>query len=92
MITAPSAVADPSSVFLPAPLVSSLPAVLAAVPRAPVLGVDDTNWRRAGTLHWLWTAVTRQFALYRIDRHRNRVACEALLQSNAGTDRRPSTV
>lgn len=58
----------------------------AAVPQASVLGVDETSWREAGTLHWLWTAVTRQFAFYRLDRHRSRAACEALLQSS-GPDR-----
>lgn len=38
----------------------------AAVPQATVLGVDETSWREAGTLHWLWTAVTPQFAFYRV--------------------------
>ena len=69
----------------------------AAVPRALVLGVDETSWRRAGTLHWLWTAVTREFAFYRLDRHRSRAAYEALLQNAVGADReeppeRPATV
>ncbi|HEX8212433.1 MAG TPA: transposase, partial [Longimicrobium sp.] len=59
----------------------------AAVPQAPVLGVDETSWREAGALHCLWTAVTRQFAFYRLDRPRSRAACEALLQS--GTDADP---
>jgi transposase len=53
----------------------------AAVPQAAVLGVDETSWREAGTLHWLWTAVTRQFAFYRVDRHRSRAAFTALLGS-----------
>lgn len=51
----------------------------AAVPQVTVLGVDETSWREAGTLHWLWTAVTRQFAFYRVDRHRSRAAFAALL-------------
>ena len=51
----------------------------ASVPQATVLGVDETSWREAGTLHWLWTAVTPQFAFYRVDRHRNRAAFTALL-------------
>jgi transposase len=50
-----------------------------AVPQAPVLGVDETSWRESGTLHWLWTAVTRQFAFFRIDRYRNRAAFTTLL-------------
>jgi transposase len=49
------------------------------VPRAAVLSVDETSWREAGTLHWIWTAVTCQFTFYRVDRHRNRAAFEALL-------------
>lgn len=53
----------------------------AAVPQARVLGVDETSWREAGTLHWLWTAVTRQFAFYRIDRYRSRAALTALLKA-----------
>jgi transposase len=56
-----------------------------AVPQAPVLGLDETSWRRAGTLHWIWTAVTRQFAFYRVDRHRNRAACKSLLGTGAGS-------
>ena len=51
----------------------------AAVPQATVLGVDETSWREAGSLHWRWTAVTRQFAFYRVDRHRSRAAFAALL-------------
>lgn len=66
----------------------------AAVPQAPVLGVDETSWREAGTLHWLWTAVTRQFAFYRLDRHRSRAAYEALVaegraRPEAGGDGEP---
>jgi transposase len=53
----------------------------AAVPQARVLGVDETSWREAGTLHWLWTAVTRQFAFYRLDRYRSRAAFTALLKA-----------
>jgi len=50
-----------------------------AVPQAAVLGVDETSWKEAGTLHWIWTAVTRRFAFYHVDRHRSRAAFETLL-------------
>jgi transposase len=50
-----------------------------AVPRTAVLGVDETSWKEAGTLHWIWTAVTKRFALFHVDRHRSRAALEALL-------------
>lgn len=53
--------------------------VAAAVVREPVLFVDETSWREAGVLYWLWTVVSRHHVYYRLDRHRNREACRALL-------------
>jgi transposase len=53
--------------------------VAEAVPRRAALGVDETSWREAGVLHWLWTAACREFVFYRVDRHRNRAAFAALL-------------
>lgn len=55
------------------------------VPRVPVLGVDETSWKEAGTLHWIWTAVTKEFAFFHVDRHRSRAAFQALLPEAAGT-------
>jgi len=55
------------------------------VPRVPVLGVDETSWKEAGTLHWIWTAVTKQFAFFHVDRHRSRAVFQALLPEAAGT-------
>jgi transposase len=49
------------------------------VPRVPVVGVDETSWKEAGTLHWIWTAVTPQFAFFRVDRHRSRAVFDALV-------------
>lgn len=49
------------------------------IPRVPVVGVDETSWKEGGTLHWIWTAVTRQFALFRVDRHRSRAVFDALV-------------
>jgi len=49
------------------------------LPRAPVLGIDETSWKEGGTLHWIWTAVTPGFAFFHVDRHRSRAAFEALL-------------
>jgi transposase len=54
-----------------------------AVPQAAVLGVDETSWRRGGTLYWLWTAVTRHYTFFRLDPHRNRDAYRALLGESA---------
>lgn len=64
----------------------------AAVPRASVLGVDETSWREAGVLHWLWAAVTPRFTFYRIDRRRSRAACEALLGGAADAEHPPEPV
>ena len=50
-----------------------------AVVQEPVLFVDETSWREAGVLHWLWTVASRHYVYYRLDRHRNRAACRALL-------------
>jgi transposase len=55
------------------------------MPRVPVLGVDETSWKEAGTLHWIWTAVTKQFAFFHVDRHRSRAVFQALLPEAAGT-------
>jgi transposase len=51
----------------------------AEVPRTAVLGVDETSWREAGTLHWIWTAVTQQFAFFHVDRHRSRAVFAQLV-------------
>jgi len=55
------------------------------VPRVSVVGVDETSWKEAGTLHWIWTAVTKQFAFFHVDRHRSRAVFQALLPEAAGT-------
>jgi len=41
-----------------------------AVRRAPVKNVDETGWKKAGKLCWLWTAATRFVALFVIARGR----------------------
>lgn len=55
-------------------------AVAQAVVQEPVLFVDETSWREAGVLQWLWTVVSRRYVCYRLDRRRNRDACRALLE------------
>jgi transposase len=59
------------------------------VPRTPVLGVDETSWREAGELHWIWAAVTKRFAFFRVDRHRSRAVFAALVPEVAGEGREP---
>jgi transposase len=41
-----------------------------AVRRAPVKNVDETSWKKAGKLCWLWMAATRAVALFIIARGR----------------------
>ena len=47
------------------------------VRRAAAKNVDETGWKRAG--RWLWTAVTQDAALFRIDRGRNWHGLQGLL-------------
>ena len=49
------------------------------VPRTSILGVDETSWKEAGTLHWIWTAVTKEFAFFHVDRHRSRTVFNQLV-------------
>jgi transposase len=51
----------------------------AAVPQAAVVNTDETGWRQEKQRAWLWTAVTAELTVFRIDRTRSRAAVEALL-------------
>ena len=62
------------------------------VPRAPVLGIDETSWKEAGTLHWIWTAVTKQFAFFHVDRHRSRAVLDGLVPEDARSAGKPGPV
>jgi len=57
------------------------------VPRAAVLGLDETSWKEAGTLHWIWTAVTPRFAFFHVDRHRSRAVFDHLAPPGAAEHR-----
>lgn len=50
-----------------------------AVRQAPVKNVDETSWKRAGKLCWLWLAATAQVACFVIHARRNAAALKALL-------------
>lgn len=57
-----------------------------AVQAAPVKHADETGWKKAGRLHWVWLAATALVAFFRIDPRRNRSGLLALLgEKNAGT-------
>lgn len=64
---------------------------LEAVRAAPVKNVDETSWKRAGRLCWLWVAATGTVAAFLIHAHRSWDALAALLGAEVkgfiGSDR-----
>jgi transposase len=63
----------------------------AAVQQAAVVNLDETGWRQAQQRAWLWTVVTAELTVFRIDRSRGGAVVEALLGSDfagvVGSDR-----
>ncbi len=53
--------------------------VATAVRRAPVANLDETGWWQGKTRSWLWTVVTEELTLFRLDPHRSRAVAQALL-------------
>lgn len=51
----------------------------AAVQQAAVVNLDETGWRQEQQRAWLWTVVTAELTVFRIDRHRGGAVVEALL-------------
>ncbi len=52
---------------------------LAAVRAAPVKHADETSWKLAGKLCWLWVAATNRVAAFLVQARRNAAAVKALL-------------
>jgi transposase len=46
--------------------------------------MDETGWRQEQQRAWLWTVVTAELTVFRIDRSRSRAAVEALLGAEFG--------
>jgi transposase len=63
----------------------------AAVPQAPVVNLDETGWRQDKQRAWLWTVVTAELTVFRIDRSRGGAVVDALLGADfagvVGSDR-----
>ena len=63
----------------------------AAVPQADVVNMDETGWRQEQRRAWLWTVVTAELTVFRIDRRRGGAVVEALLGADfagvVGSDR-----
>jgi transposase len=55
-----------------------------AVRQAPAKNVDETGWKRAGRLCWLWTAVTSTATLFVIHAKRGIAGLTALLGMHIG--------
>src|SRR5439155_5928082 len=53
--------------------------VAQAVRQAPVKHADETSWKRAGRLCWLWTAVTQRVAFFTVHARRGLAGLRALL-------------
>jgi transposase len=53
--------------------------VRAAVQQAVVVNMDETGWRQEQERMWLWTVVTAELTVFRIDRRRSGAVVEALL-------------
>src|SRR5207237_9627167 len=52
---------------------------VAAVRAAPVKNVDETGWKQAGRLCWLWAGVTRLVACFQVHARRGLAGLRALL-------------
>lgn len=50
-----------------------------AVRNAPVKHGDETSWKQAGKLHWLWAAATKTVAVFLIHSRRGALGLAALL-------------
>src|SRR5262249_2488206 len=56
----------------------------AAVPQAPVVNMDEPGWRQEKWRAWLWTVVTAELTVFRIDRSRGGAVVSTLLGSEYG--------
>jgi transposase len=52
---------------------------LAKVKDSAVLNVDETPWRLAGTMPWLWVATSKEVTAYRVDERRSFEALQRLI-------------
>jgi transposase len=63
----------------------------AAVQQAAVVNMDETGWREQQRRAWLWTVVTAELTVFRIDRRRGGAVVDALLGDDfagvVGSDR-----
>lgn len=55
-----------------------------AIPRAAVVGIDETSWREAKKKGWLWVTVTAFAAVFTIAKNRSGQVARALLGTDPG--------
>ena len=53
--------------------------ILAAIRASPLIPMDETGWNVSGIRHWLWAAVNKRLAFYRIARSRGAKAHEVMM-------------
>ena len=58
--------------------------VLAAIRASPLLHMDETGWKINGDRHWLWAAVNKELAYYRIARSRGAKIPKEILPAKYG--------
>jgi transposase len=63
---------------------SPVAVLAAAVPDAPVVGIDETSWREARKKCWLWVTVTSFAVVFTIARTRSGKVARALLGTKPG--------
>jgi transposase len=56
----------------------------AAVQQAAVVNMDETGWRQEQQRAWLWTVVTAELTVFRIDRSRGGAVVDGLLGAEFG--------
>src|SRR5215218_7445613 len=74
-----------------AALAPSVEEARAAVQQAAVVNLDETGWWQEQRRAWLWTVVTAELTIFRIDRRRSGAVVDALLRADfagiVGSDR-----
>ncbi len=58
--------------------------ILAAIRASPLIHMDETGWNVSGVRHWLWAAVNKLLAYYRITRSRGAKVPKEILPEKYG--------
>ena len=58
--------------------------ILAAIRASPLIHMDETGWNVSGIRHWLWAAVNKKLAYYRIARSRGAKVPKEILPEKYG--------